>query len=322
MGPIIYRMKILHIGGFKSLTHSLIEYQRSMGLSSEKLNFPESEYLFLEKSIKIPHLLIDEICRSEYSIIHLHSKDSLRFNDAGLFSNHAELSEQIIKLKNSGCKVIFSSFDQEPAASSLVLFDHIFVSSAEGYSEANKNSSWSWVPIWTDLNIVPKPPVEDPDLPLKFIHIKPAANNFGTELIQSAFDKINEKRHRCELKIVNENEILSLKTLYDILHPFDVFLEYIGRESYGIFAVEAMAMGKTVISSNTPYAKDANSMFALSPVLNADPSNIQTRIEKVLGEPKCCRDFGKRSRAFVERAHSLEIIGRIITDTYQKLINS
>jgi glycosyltransferase involved in cell wall biosynthesis len=89
----------------------------------------------------------------------------------------------------------------------------------------------------------------------------------------------------------------------------DLVVDQLLVGSYGVFALEAMALGKPVIANVVHRDADL-------PIIQADPGNIAEVLEHWLTDAGARRARGIASRAYVEREHDLLPAGRRLRELY------
>ena len=127
----------------------------------------------------------------------------------------------------------------------------------------------------------------------------------GTPAVRDAVERL---RHRVDF-IYDE--------VFDVSHAdalrrygrADLVVDQLLVGSYGVFALEAMALGKPVIA-HVPHRD------AALPIIEATPSTLADVLEYWLTDAAARRERGKASRAYVEREHSLEAAGQRLRELY------
>jgi len=88
----------------------------------------------------------------------------------------------------------------------------------------------------------------------------------------------------------------------------DIIIDQLRTGSHGIFAIEAMAMGKPVLC----YIRD--DLFSKYPpglpILNTNPDNIYDNLKLLIENPELRVELGKKGREYVERVHDSKKIAR------------
>lgn len=92
----------------------------------------------------------------------------------------------------------------------------------------------------------------------------------------------------------------------------DIVVDQILSGSYGLTAVEGMALGRIVIGNVD--ARVRALMPEDPPILDATPDTLDTVIREILARPETFRSFGQRGRAFARRWHSGQAAAERIID--------
>ena len=88
-----------------------------------------------------------------------------------------------------------------------------------------------------------------------------------------------------------------------IYQKADLIIDQLHIGSYGLLAVEAMAMGKPVICWISDYMRGHYPPDL--PIITANPDNIQTVIGHAIKNIDMLPDKGKQGRAYVEKHHDM-----------------
>ncbi|MDO9049995.1 MAG: glycosyltransferase [Methylotenera sp.] len=96
----------------------------------------------------------------------------------------------------------------------------------------------------------------------------------------------------------------------------DLVIDQLCGGSHGVFACEAMALGKPVICYILP---ELVSGFPEGfPIINANPDTIESVLEEWVQSPTRLHEVGKQSRSYAERVHDVQKIARDLIRIYQK----
>jgi hypothetical protein len=198
--------------------------------------------------------------------------------------------------------------------------DHVFIGSFDTHPLASQHPSWSWLNLPVDLESIPKPPVVDPKTnSVKIVHIADRPAKRGSHLITQAMELLLAKKLPVEFEIIVP-ELHDLYSLLSSLRAVHVIIEQITSRSYGYLGAVGMALGKTVLSGISPEAKQAWDQLSFCPVLDCTADNLVSRIESIVREPRCTRDFGKRGREYAEKFHHPELIAKLTLDKYGEFL--
>jgi glycosyltransferase involved in cell wall biosynthesis len=119
----------------------------------------------------------------------------------------------------------------------------------------------------------------------------------------SATDRLRREGIKIELALVENMQREQARAVYE---SADLVVDQLLAGWYGGLAVEAMALGKPVVS----YIRDADLAFipeamrAQLPLINADPRTIYDVLRRLAtSERATLPEHGRRGRAYVERWH-------------------
>lgn len=129
----------------------------------------------------------------------------------------------------------------------------------------------------------------------------------GTKYIISAVEKLS-KIYNIKFILI---ENISHKQALEIYKEADLIIDQLCIGTYGLLAIEAMALGKPVIS----YINEVYAAYYPNdlPIISANPDNIDKVLTDVLGDKFMLRKIGINSRQFVEKYHdSKKVIDKII----------
>lgn len=142
----------------------------------------------------------------------------------------------------------------------------------------------------------------------------------GTELLEAAAKRIVERNPgKLELAIVENRplkEYLAIQSQAHIL--LDQALSY----SPATNALQAMAMGKVVVSGGEPAYYDFIGEADNRPIINAlpDVEALSKAIEEVALHPTKLSELGCRSRDFVVRHNDVSVVAHRFNDFWERII--
>ena len=158
------------------------------------------------------------------------------------------------------------------------------------------------VPIAIDLEpFEPHLPRMDVTRPL-VLHAPTNPAFKGTAAVEGAIAEL-QKTHDFEYRRI---EHLNHEQAVQLYKAADVIVDQLRCGSYGLLSVEAMALGKPVIT----YLRDdvASKFPSELPIVNADPDTVGTALRQVLDNPALRVELGERGRAYAENYHAKEIV--------------
>lgn len=157
--------------------------------------------------------------------------------------------------------------------------------------------------------------------PLRVLHAPNHRAIKGTAVIEQTVARLRAEGVPVELVIVQKMPNQELKKL---VQEIDVVAEQLVIGWYGIFALEAMACAKPVL---TYIAPQLERLYLLQGLLDRDELPI-TKVDHLSLEPalramargeRNLPDLGRRSREYVLRRHSLGAVGAVFAGINQKL---
>jgi len=96
----------------------------------------------------------------------------------------------------------------------------------------------------------------------------------------------------------------------------DIVVDQLLLESYGVFAIECMALEKPVLCRiDEHFIK----YYPDLPVVNTDPDTLYDNLKMLIKDPGLRIDIGKRSRIFVEETHDARKIAEQLAQLYRSL---
>lgn len=124
----------------------------------------------------------------------------------------------------------------------------------------------------------------------------------GTKPIEEAVSALQTRYDFEYRRIEKTNHEEALRMYADA----DLIIDQIFCGSYGLLCVEAMSLGKPVI---TYIRDDLVATFPPElPVMNANPDNIQEKLAELLENAELRMEIGERGRAYAERYHAKEVV--------------
>jgi len=138
----------------------------------------------------------------------------------------------------------------------------------------------------------------------------------GTQHVIDACEALNREGYAVDLVLVERKPNDEARKLYE---SADIVAEQFLLGAYGLFAIEAMALGKPVLT----YLRD--DLFAYHPawvslpIVNTDPDSLVANLRMLILDPGLRLELGKRGRAYVEKYHSYEYIGGVFDKLYRQM---
>ena len=160
----------------------------------------------------------------------------------------------------------------------------------------------------------PVPEVED-----GVVHVVHSSNHRhykGTRFVIEAVEQLQAEGLAVELDIV---EGVGLKEARRRYAAADVIAGDFLLGGYANFGVEAMALGKPLLS----YLRERTARFHPewrdSPVVNASPENLTAELRRLVLDRDLRRELGRRGPEYVRRVHSLRAVGSQLDEIYRRV---
>lgn len=135
----------------------------------------------------------------------------------------------------------------------------------------------------------------------------------GTAHIERAVESL--KRKGLEFDYIRVSGMAHEEAM-ELYKTADLIVDQLCGGAHGVFACEAMALGKPVICYILP---DLVAGFPEGfPIINANPDTIASVLEEWIQSPSRLHEVGKQSRAYAERVHDVRKIARDLIRIYQK----
>lgn len=131
------------------------------------------------------------------------------------------------------------------------------------------------------------------------VHAPTSQEIKGTKYILQAVEHL-KSHYEFDFQLVHG---MSHKEAMEIYRKADIIIDQLHIGSYGLFAVECMAMGKPVICWISDYMQD-NYPEDL-PIISANPDNVVNKLEYVLQNQDMLPEIGRQGRKYVERYHDM-----------------
>jgi glycosyltransferase involved in cell wall biosynthesis len=101
----------------------------------------------------------------------------------------------------------------------------------------------------------------------------------------------------------------------------DIVVDQLNAGWYGVFAIEAMALGKPVLTflHEEAVARTEAAFGVRVPLVNVTKETLRDRLAELIADPERRRRIGVQSRAYVERVHDVEKIADRLLELYARL---
>jgi glycosyltransferase involved in cell wall biosynthesis len=168
------------------------------------------------------------------------------------------------------------------------------------------------IPPGIDLRPFTPVPPSDRERPL-VVHAPSNRERKGTAHVISACERLG-----LELDIVEGVPHDEARERYA---RADIVVDQLNAGWHGIFAVEAMALGKPVVTHLKPdVVEQAETAYGVKvPIVPATKETIVEALRLLVESPAERRRIGAESRTYVERVHDIDRIAARLIDVYSRL---
>lgn len=148
---------------------------------------------------------------------------------------------------------------------------------------------------------------------LLIVHAPTSPEFKGTSYILRAIGDLKEK-YDFDFKLIQGMSHAQAVKIYE---KADFIIDQVLAGSYGVFAVEAMAMGKPVICWIDDFMKERYPDEL--PIISANPDNLKEKIEYAIKNKDMLIEKGVKCRKYVEKYHDINIVSQHVLDIYKCL---
>jgi len=155
------------------------------------------------------------------------------------------------------------------------------------------------IPPGIDFRAIEPPPPTNRERPV-VLHAPSSRAKKGTEHVVAACKELD-----VELEIV---EGLDHREAFERYRNADVIVDQLNAGWYGVFAIEAMALGKPVVTFlHDEAVRKTEEAFGVDvPIVNATAETLAGALRPLVESAEERRRVGRASRAYVEEVHDLE----------------
>jgi hypothetical protein len=156
-----------------------------------------------------------------------------------------------------------------------------------------------------------QPVYPDPMSTPVLVHIPSARSYKGTDRILRV---IGELKRECSFEFRMFENLSQAQVLLEC-SKCDLVIDQILLESQGVFALEAMALGKPVIARNPT----VNETFPGMPLVHADGNSLADVLRRLISDGELRRSIGIAGRQYVEKHHSRQIVAKRLLEIYSRV---
>ena len=155
-------------------------------------------------------------------------------------------------------------------------------------------------------------PPSDRARPL-IVHAPSSRRRKGSEHVIAAVEGLD-----ADLELV---EGLRHDEAFERYRAADIVVDQLNAGWYGLFAIEAMALGKPVVTFlHDEAVRRTEEAFGTSvPIVSATAETLRETLRPLVADAARRRELGAASRAYVERVHDIERVADRLLDLYRRL---
>ena len=310
-------MKVLHLNNPAQVASNLVFAQRELGIEANlavtstkgwHTNFDHNLSKIDTRSIKgkmdVGKKLYDLI--KECDILHYHGQAvSQGYRDLVMWSG---IMGKPVILHHHGSEI--RNKDYPKFANQLVKYRYVstpdlleFVPDAE------------WLPNPTNLKNL-KYSETNISGPLRIMHAPTNRDVKNTAAIEAAISKVKNDGLNVQFTLV---ENIKHSDLISQISKHDLIIDWVNPKFgiYGVFSIESMALGRTVICSlnDSLYEK-----FNL-PIISINPDNLAEKITELYNNRNILLEIGKASHNFVHKNHNPIESAKIVIERYKAVLD-
>ena len=168
------------------------------------------------------------------------------------------------------------------------------------------------IPPGIDLSSIEPAPPKAHEHPV-VLHAPSSRSRKGTSEVVAAAEKLG-----LDLELV---EGVDHRAAFERYKNADLVVDQLNAGWYGMFAIEAMALGKPVVAFlHEEAARRTEEAFGLEvPVVHATKETLADVLESLVSRPDELRRIGAAGRAYVEQVHDLSAVADRLLDLYAGL---
>ena len=168
------------------------------------------------------------------------------------------------------------------------------------------------IPPGVDLAEIRPAAPSDRGRPL-IVHAPSSRRRKGTEHVIAAVEGLD-----ADLELV---EGLHHDEAFERYRAADIVVDQLNAGWYGLFAIEAMALGKPVVTflHDEAVRRTEEAFGTRVPIVSATADTLRESLRPLVADAARRRELGAASRDYVERVHDLERVTDRLLDVYARL---
>ena len=310
-------MKVLHLNNPAQVATNLVKAQKELGVDATlavtstkgwHTNFDHNLSKVNTNSIKgkidIGKKLYDLI--KECDILHYHGQAvSHGYRDLVMWSG---IMGKPVILHHHGSEI--RNKDYPKFANDLVKYRYV---STPDLLEFVPNAEWLPNPV--DIQGLE---YSEPDVsgPLKILHAPTNRDVKNTKAVETAISALKDEGLDIQFTIAEDKKH---SELIEIISGNDLVVDWLNPEYgiYGVFSIESMALGRTVICSLNDSLYDKHDV----PIISIPPTDLADKIKELYNNRKLLVTGGKSSYDFVQSHHNPIESAKKVIERYKAVLD-
>ena len=171
------------------------------------------------------------------------------------------------------------------------------------------------IPPGVDLARIRPAPPTDRARPV-IVHAPSSRRRKGTEHVLAAVAGLD-----ADLELI---EGLHHDAAFERYRGADIVVDQLNAGWYGLFAIEAMALGKPVVTflHDEAVRRTEEAFGTRVPIVSATADTLRESLRPLVADAARRRELGAASREYVERVHDLERVTDLLLDLYARLVGA
>ena len=130
----------------------------------------------------------------------------------------------------------------------------------------------------------------------------------GTHHLEEAVKQLRNEGLKVDLRILEGRPNQEIRLA---MHAADIVADQFLDPGYGLFPIEAMAVGKPMLTRMSPIPEELHTeSLRRCPLVDTNPDNLPDQLRRLVTDPHLRRELGEAGREFVLNHHSYAAVGR------------
>lgn len=146
---------------------------------------------------------------------------------------------------------------------------------------------------------------------IKIVHAPTNRYMKGSDYIEAAIEEIQKEYPVEYIRVENMKQ----SEAFEIYQRADIIIDQIRIGTYGVFAIEGMALGKPVVTYIMPSMKKA--LPEDLPIVSANKDNIKQQLIMLISDEKLRVSSGQQGRIYAETYHDYRTNAKMLLNIYR-----